>query len=86
MPVLVRHRSAMNQAQYDEAAPALIELLKKQPGFLVHVAYQDASGFVVAEVWETLERQDAWFNANVKPNIPFEITQEVVELHTVHTP
>ena len=86
MPVLVRHRSAMSQAQYDAAAPALIELLKRQPGFLVHVAYEDANGFVVAEVWETLEQHDAWFNANVKPNIPAEITQEVVDLHSVHTP
>jgi hypothetical protein len=29
---------------------------------------------------------DAWFDANVTPNIPFEITQEVVDLHSVHTP
>jgi hypothetical protein len=36
MPVLIRHRAAMSAAQYDESAPTLIELLKKQPGFLVH--------------------------------------------------
>jgi hypothetical protein len=60
--------------------------LKKQPGFLVHVTYEDAQGFVVAEVWETHEQHDSWFDANVKPNIPFEITQEVVDLHSVHTP
>jgi len=74
----------MTQAQYDEAAPALVALLKKQPGFLVHVAYEDASGFVVAEVWETQEQHDTWFDANVTPNVPFEITQEVIELHSVH--
>ncbi len=48
VPVLIRHRAPMTQAQYDEAAPALITLLKQQPGFVVHVAYEDASGFVVA--------------------------------------
>ena len=85
MPVLIRHRAPMTQAQYDEAAPALIALLKQQPGFVVHVAYEDASGFVVAEVWETQEQHDTWFDANVKPNIPVEITQEVIELHSVHT-
>jgi heme-degrading monooxygenase HmoA len=84
MPVLIRHRAAMTAAQYDEAAPALVEQMKKSPGFLVHVTYEDAEGFVVAEVWETQEQHDTWFDANVKPNVPFEITQEVVDLHSVH--
>ena len=86
MPVLIRHRAPMTKAQYDESAPALVALLKQQPGFLVHVAYEDASGFVVAEVWETQEQHDTWFDANVKPNIPVEITQEVIDLHSLHTP
>jgi heme-degrading monooxygenase HmoA len=85
MSVLIRHRAAMTEAQYDESAPALIELLKQQPGFQVHVAYEDANGFVVAEVWDTQEQHDVWFDANVKPNIPVEITQEVIDLHSVHT-
>jgi hypothetical protein len=86
MPVLIRHRAQMMSAQYDESAPPLIELIKKQPGFLFHASFEDASGFVVAEVWETQEQHDAWFDANVKPNVPFEITQEVIELHSFHTP
>jgi hypothetical protein len=40
----------------------------------------------VAEVWETQEQHDAWFNENVKPAVPVEIRQEVVDLHTVHKP
>jgi heme-degrading monooxygenase HmoA len=76
----------MSPAEYDESAPPLIALLKQQPGFLVHVAYDDAGGFVVAEVWETQEQHDAWFDANVKPNVPFEITQEVIDLHSVVKP
>jgi heme-degrading monooxygenase HmoA len=84
--VLIRHRAAMSTAQYDEVAPPLIEILKKQPGFLLHVTYEDATGFVVAEVWETQEQHDAWFEANVTPNVPGEITQEVIALHSVHTP
>ncbi|MGD1050096.1 MAG: antibiotic biosynthesis monooxygenase [Solirubrobacteraceae bacterium] len=86
MPVLVRHRAPMTAAQYDESAPALIALLKQQPGFVVHVAYEDAGGFVVAEIWETQEQHDSWFDANVKPNIPVEITQEVIDVHSVHMP
>jgi hypothetical protein len=86
MSVLIRHRAAMTPAQYDEVSPALIEVLKKQPGFVLHVSYEDATGFVVAEVWETQEQHDTWFAANVTPNVPGEITQEVVDLHSVHTP
>jgi len=86
MAVLIRHRAAMSTAQYDETAPPLVEQIKKQPGFLLHVSYEDATGFVVAEVWETKEQHDTWFDENVKPNVPFEISQEVIDLHSVHTP
>ena len=86
MPVLIRHRAAMSAAQYDESAPPLIEKIRKQPGFLFHASFEDAGGFVVAEVWETQEQHDTWFDANVKPNIPVEITQEVIDLHSFHKP
>ena len=86
MAVLIRHRAAMSAAQYDEISPPLVEQIKKQPGFLLHVSYEDASGFVVAEVWETQGQHDTWFDANVKPNVPMEITQEVIDLHSAHTP
>jgi quinol monooxygenase YgiN len=86
MAVLIRHRAPMSLAQYDELSPPLVEQIKKQPGFLLHVSYEDASGFVVAEVWETQEQHDTWFDANVKPNVPVEITQEVIDLHSVHKP
>ena len=45
MSVLIRHRAPMTAAQYDESAPALIEMLKKQPGFVIHVSYEDAERF-----------------------------------------
>jgi quinol monooxygenase YgiN len=87
MPVLIRHRPAgMTPAQYDEISPPIVEKEKKQPGFLLHVSYEDANGFVVAEVWETQEQHDTWFNENVKPNVPVEITQEVIKLHSIHKP
>jgi heme-degrading monooxygenase HmoA len=76
----------MSPGQYDESAPPLTALIKQQPGFLFHVSYEDAEGFVVAEVWETQEQHDTWFDANVKPNVPFEIAQEVIDLHSVVKP
>ena len=70
MPVLVRHRAAMNAEQYDASAPVLIPLLKQQPGFVSHIFYEDGSGGVVDEVWETTAQHDAWFDAKNKPNVP----------------
>jgi hypothetical protein len=87
MAVLIRHRPAgLGPAQYDQISPPLVEQEKKTPGFILHVSYEDAQGFCVAEVWETKEQHDAYFNENVKPNVPVEITQEVIELHSVHKP
>ena len=87
MAVLIRHRAdGMTAALYDQIAPPLIADLKTQPGFLLHVTFEDAAGFVVSELWESQEQHDAWFNANVKPNLPFEVSQEVVALHSVHQP
>ncbi len=63
MAVLIRHRAAgITPAQYDEISPPLVELAKKAPGFVLHVAFEDAQGFCVAEVWETKEQHDAHFN------------------------
>jgi heme-degrading monooxygenase HmoA len=87
MPVPIRHRPAgMTAAQYDQMAPPLVEKLKKQPGFVLHVSYEDRDGFIVGEVWETQQQHDAWFNENVKAAVPVEISEEVIDLHSVHKP
>jgi hypothetical protein len=86
MPVLIRHRAAMTPEQYDQLSPPLVEQVKKAPGFILHVSYVDANGFCVSELWETKQQHDAWFNENVAPNVPTEITQEVVEIHSLHRP
>jgi hypothetical protein len=85
--ILVRHRpDGMTPAQYDQIAPPLIEQLKTQPGFVLHTAFEDPEGFCVAEIWETKEQYDAWFNNHVKPNVPVAITQQVIKLHNVIKP
>jgi len=87
MAVLIRHRAeGMTEAQYDEISPPLIEKLKTQPGFLFHTAFTDNGQFTVSEIWENQEQHDTWFDANVAPNLPMAVQQEVVPLHTVYTP
>jgi hypothetical protein len=84
--VLIRHRAAMSTAQYDEVSPPLLEALKQAPGFKLHVAFQDAQGFCVAEIWDSQESHDRFFNENVAPNVPMEIQQEVIDIHNVVRP
>jgi heme-degrading monooxygenase HmoA len=80
----------MDAAAYDQAAPGLHELVKKQRGFMVHVAYPTPGGFAVGEVWESQAQQASWFNEHVKPNLPAALldamSTEVVQLHAVVQP
>ncbi len=86
MPIIVRHRVAgMTAEQYDEISPPIIEKLKRQPGFVYHVAFMENGTLTVSEIWESQEQHDRWFDENVKPNVP-SVEQEVLEVHAIHTP
>ncbi len=87
MAVLIRHRQdGFTMADYDQIAPPLVAVMKQQPGFVLHVAFEDSQGACVAEIWETKEQHDSFFNEHVVPNVPGEIKQEVIELHSVEKP
>src|SRR4029079_12859783 len=87
MTVLIRHRAeGMTMAQYDEISPPLIAELKGQPGFVMHAAFEDSQGLCVAEIWDSQEQHDSYFNEKVVPNVPAEIKQEVIALHNVFIP
>ena len=84
MAVLIRHRAAgITPAQYDQISPPLLAELKDEPGFVLHVAFEDSQGFCVAEIWDTKEQHDSFFDEKVVPNVPAEIKQEVINLHNV---
>ena len=86
MAVLVRLTAAgMDAAAYDQVSTQLTGLVKKQPGFMMHVAYPSPGGFSVGEVWESREQFQTWFSENVKPNVPG-VQHEVIELHAVVQP
>jgi hypothetical protein len=86
MAVLVRMTAAgMDSATYDQASSQLSSLVKKQPGFMMHVAYPSPGGFSVGEVWESRGQFETWFDENVKPNVPG-VEHEVIELHAVVQP
>jgi hypothetical protein len=39
----------------------------------------------VVEIWESAEQHDAWFDNNVRPNLPVEVNPEKHELVNVVT-
>ena len=87
MAVLIRHRAeGMDQSLYDQIAPPLTEQVKAQPGFVLHVAFMDNGRFTVSEIWESKSDHDRWFDEHVRPNLPMEVEQEVIELHNVVQP
>jgi hypothetical protein len=89
MTVLVRSTAVgLDEATYDQMAPGLHPLVKKQPGFIIHVAYPIPGGFIVSELWESKAQHESWFNEFVKPNLPDSdaMTTEYVELHAVVQP
>jgi heme-degrading monooxygenase HmoA len=87
MAILARMTvSGMDAATYDQVSTQLAPLLKKAPGFIMHVAYPSPDGFTVGEIWQSQGQYETWFNANVKPNVPAEIQQEVTELHGLVQP
>jgi heme-degrading monooxygenase HmoA len=86
MAVLARMTAAgMDAATYDHASTQLAALVKKQPGFMMHVAYPSPGGFTVGEVWESRAQFETWFNENVEPNVPG-VQHEVIDLHAVIQP
>jgi quinol monooxygenase YgiN len=87
MTVLIRHRAAgLTMDDYDRISPSLVEQVKKAPGFVLHVAFEDSQGPCVAEVWDSQEQHDSFFNEKVVPNVPAEIKQEVIQIHNIVEP
>jgi heme-degrading monooxygenase HmoA len=87
MAVLFRHHVAgMDVATYDQVSSELIPQLKQQPGFVYHVAFADSDGLSVSEIWDSQEQHDRWFDEQVKPNVPADITVEAIDVHNIVTP
>jgi hypothetical protein len=86
MAVLVSMAApGMDVATYDQVSTKLVDMVKRQPGFMMHVSYPINGGFAVGEVWNSEGEFNTWFTENVQPNVPA-IQHEVTELHSVVQP
>jgi len=68
--------TGLTRKQYDEIAAILTDRLKAAPGFIAHYAWEDDAGMRVVEVWESAQLHDDWFNNNVRPHLPTEVTRK----------
>jgi heme-degrading monooxygenase HmoA len=78
--------TGLTRKQYDEIAAILTDRLKAAPGFIAHYAWEDDTGMRVVEVWESAPLHDDWFNNNVRPHLPTEVTPEKHELANIVAP
>ena len=59
---------------YNGMAAQMAPLMKAHKGFIAHTGGPSpAGGFRIVEIWESEADGQAWFDKNVKPNLPPEI-------------
>ncbi len=72
----------MDTGSYDQVSMKLTDMMKRQPGFIMHLAYPIKGGYAVGEVWNSEDEFETWFTENVEPNVP-DVQREMIELHSV---
>ena len=81
MTVLVQNLvPGLTREQYEGIAAALRDKLAATPGFKAHYAYESDDGMTGVEIGEAAAQHDSWFDNNVRPNLPVEITPMKHEL------
>ncbi len=80
MAILVRTTIPLDLAVYEQISACLKPVLVGAPGFCSRDVCGIDGAFVVTEVWDTAGDHAAFFDANVKANLPEGHTVEVHEL------
>jgi hypothetical protein len=71
----------LDAATYDQIVGQIGPTLTTSPGFRTHTASDSPAGWTVTEVWDSAPQFHAFYDANVKPNLPPDVAPQVVELH-----
>lgn len=70
MAVLVTTTVPLDITVYDQIIAAVGAGLAAAPGFRTHATHAAPGGFVVTEIWDSEAEHQAFFTANVAPNLP----------------
>ncbi len=83
--LMIAEVSNMTEEIYGGMIPQLSPQLQKAPGFVSHAGGPSPSGgWRVVEIWDSEAQAEAWFENNVKPNLPPGISPDRT-FHPVHT-
>ncbi len=86
MPVLMIGEVAnLTEEIYGGMIGQMMPLMKAAPGFISHAGGPSpAGGWRVVETWDSEAQAQAWFDQNVKPNLPPGIDPKRT-YHPLHT-
>jgi hypothetical protein len=89
MPVLmIAEVPSLTEEVYGGLIGQMTPLMRASKGFISHSGGPSPNGgWRVVEMWETEDDGQAWFDENVKPNLPPEIVpdRQYFPLHTAIT-
>jgi hypothetical protein len=86
MPIIVTATLANGSAQEADRWNHLHGAkLKQAPGFILHVDGPAEGGWQIAEVRESRELYDAWFQTEVEPNLPPGVVGGPPRISDVHS-
>jgi hypothetical protein len=89
MPVLmIGEVPNLTQEVYEGMIGGLKPVLQSSQGFISHAGGPSPNGgWRVVEMWDSEEESEAWFQANVKPNLPEGVVPErtFYEVHSAFT-
>jgi heme-degrading monooxygenase HmoA len=73
----------LDAESYDQMVGHLGAALSGSPGFRMHSARPERDGWTVSEVWDSESDFRAFFEANVKANLPPGVEPQLRPLHNV---
>jgi hypothetical protein len=89
MPVLmIGEVPNLTEETYAGMVGQLMPLMRDSKGFISHAGGPNPNGgWRVVEIWESEEDGQAWFDENVKPNLPPGVVpnRQYFTLHTAFT-
>ena len=86
MPVLmIGEVPNLTEEVYAGMMGQMMPLMRASKGFISHTGGPDPSGgWRVVEAWESEEDGEAWFDKNVRPNLPPDVVPNRT-FHPLHT-
>jgi hypothetical protein len=85
MAIAVTITAPLDAATYDQMIAYHEPALRREAGFQFHYAQSTPAGWTVTEIWDNQDVYSAWFDTNVRPNLPPGVEPRITPVHNVVT-